>query len=95
MGINIEAMRLRAEDEEGYAIRLNGELAFSYHTLEDARCDATLDRDHADVLNIPDVMLTMYYLGQSHSDEHEELNVSERETSDPEEFYRWCSGRDI
>ena len=91
--VTIETMRLRAEGEEGYAIRLNGEPAFSYHTLEDARCDANLDRDHADVLNIPDVMLTMYCLGKS-CENGDEVSISESETNSPEEFYNWCSTTD-
>lgn len=81
----IETLRLTHHECEGYAIRIDGKLVFEYFNQYDAMADATLDRDHRDVLALGPLLNTVYMEGVATSGKGY-VTLTRNETENPEEY---------
>lgn len=91
--MRIETLRLTHDECEGFAIRINGKTVFDYFTQYGAREDATLDRDHYDVLALGILLNTVYMEGVKTNGKGQ-VTLTRHGTKDREEYIDFAAGFD-
>lgn len=78
---------------EGFAVRIDGKREFRYFNCKRTPEDSNLDRDHADVTTIGDMLAEAFRQGARNGalyDDPYDLEVIDHEpTYDVDEFLRW------
>lgn len=84
----IETLRLMDDKCEGYAIRINGKIAFEYFTQYDALEDANLIHGHQDVLSLGTLLYTLVAAMDGQGD----ANIIHHTTENREEYFNFTKG---
>lgn len=85
--MKIESMSAWDEYGQGYAVKIDGENIFEYYNYTDSPEDSILERSHADVMSIPEMIEKIYNMGAENG--KTDIVHEHYEVDSMDELYDW------